>query len=289
MSKKPPVIIIGMSRSGTSMITRMLEKLGLFVGRYKSNNSEAKFFLQLNKWLLSQSSGGLENPQSIKYLLNDQETRKLFADFIRFTMKSHRAISYLGLMNYLKYRSPINLDFPWGWKDPRNTYTLPFWLDIFPEAKVIHIYRHGLDIVNSLRTRRRKGLERLSIKHSNFKSLYWYYLMQKFINKDRIFIDLRSSSIEEGLLMWEDYILEARSNLKNLDDRAIEIKFEDLLSEPVTVLKNVTNFCDLESNDTAIEEVSKNIDKDRAYAFLNNPELKESAIQFADRLQTFGY
>ncbi|MCS5697200.1 sulfotransferase [Desulfofundulus thermocisternus] len=32
---RPPIIIIGMHRSGTNMLTRMLEELGLFVGERK--------------------------------------------------------------------------------------------------------------------------------------------------------------------------------------------------------------------------------------------------------------
>ena len=48
-----PVIIIGMHRSGTSMLTRLLEKAGLFVGHEKENNWEAWFFPKINQWLFS--------------------------------------------------------------------------------------------------------------------------------------------------------------------------------------------------------------------------------------------
>lgn len=40
----PPIIIVGMHRSGTTMITKMLENLGLFVGDQKEINNEALFF-----------------------------------------------------------------------------------------------------------------------------------------------------------------------------------------------------------------------------------------------------
>ncbi len=30
----------------------------------------------------------------------------------------------------------------WGWKDPRNTFTLPMWLSIFPKARVLHVLRN---------------------------------------------------------------------------------------------------------------------------------------------------
>lgn len=135
MKGRPPVIIIGMHRSGTSMLARLLEALGLFVGWKKTGTHEALLFQQLNKWLLRQCSGGLENPAAIRYLLEDKEVRALVTDLIRSTMKTPRATSFLGWMRYLRYRTPANLDVPWGWKGPRNTYTLPIWLDVFPRGQ----------------------------------------------------------------------------------------------------------------------------------------------------------
>jgi hypothetical protein len=44
MKPYPPVIIIGMSRSGTTLLVEMLEQLGLFAGNKKTRNNEALFF-----------------------------------------------------------------------------------------------------------------------------------------------------------------------------------------------------------------------------------------------------
>ena len=77
MKAQSPIIIIGMSRSGTSMLTRMLGSLGLFCGSKLTNNHEAVFFRELNDWLLTQCSGGLENPGTMQNLLQDSEARAL--------------------------------------------------------------------------------------------------------------------------------------------------------------------------------------------------------------------
>lgn len=289
MKSLSPVIIIGMSRSGTSMLTRMLESLGLFCGSKLTNNHEALFFRELNDWLLTQCSGGLESPGAIKYLLQDSEARTLFTEFITFTMKSHRAISYLGWGKYLSAGTPANLDIPWGWKDPRNTFTLPLWLDIFPGAKVIHIYRHPMDIVNSLITRRKKGLLRLSEKHRSWRGVYWYYLMQKFIPSKRVFVDLRGASSEDGLKMWQEYMQEARTHLEGLGERAIEIKYEDFLDEPVRVLETLSEFAGLEASPGRIKELTQDINKSRAYAYRSEPELEAFAKEHVDLLRTYGY
>jgi hypothetical protein len=267
----------------------MLEALGLFVGQKKDRNHEAIFFLQLNVWLLAQCSGGLENPSSIRYLLEDNEARALFSDFIRYIMKTPKAVSFLGLTKYIRYGTPANLDIPWGWKDPRNTYTLPIWLDIFPEARVIHIYRHGVDVVQSLMRRREKGLLRLKERHAWLRPLYWFYLMMKFIPTNRKFIDLRCTSMEEGLAMWEEYVNEARTHVRKLEDRAIEVRYEDLLTEPHRILNDLTEFCKLQALDKDIKSVATQIKKERAYAYRGNPELEAFASKVAERLRAQGY
>ena len=290
MSAYPPVIIIGMSRSGTSMLTRMLEAVGLFVGKEKTLSShEAVFFQRLNKWLLSQCSGGLEHPSSIKYLLEDNEARMLFAEFIRYILKTPRTVSFLGWGKFLRYRNLTALDIPWGWKDPRNTYTLPIWLDIFPNAKVIHIYRHGVDVVNSLRVRHDRGLARLKKRHPKFKPLYWFYLIQRFLFTDRKFVYLRCASLEDGLSMWEEYVQEARTHVRNLEGRAVEVKYEDLLAEPARTLKSLTKFCGIVATDQDIEKAARQARKDRAYAYRGNPELEAFASLVSDRLKAKGY
>ena len=289
MKAHPPIIIIGMSRSGTSMLTRMLDELGLFTGKKVTRNHEAKFFREINDWLLTQSSGGLEDPGSIKYLLQDSEARSIYGEFIEFSMTTPHAISFLGFSNYLKYRTPQNLDIPWGWKDPRNTFTLPFWLDLFPDAKVIHIYRHPLDIANSLITRRKRGLSRLKDRHRSFKPFYWYYLMNKFILKNRVFVDVRGSTLEQSFSIWKEYLSEARSHVDSLKDRAIEIKYEDFLEQPVNILKSVSEFCGLGATQDEIDKVASSANKSRAFAYLNDPELKAFSEKIADQLKSYGY
>jgi hypothetical protein len=269
----------------------MLDDLGLFVGSCVTDNHEAVFFRDLNDWLLTQSSGGLENPGAIKYLLGDGEARALYGDFIRFSMKTPRAVSFLGLGKYLRYGTPANLDIPWGWKDPRNTFTLSFWLDIFPEAKVIHIFRHPLDIINSLRTRRERGLSRLKDgnKRGWLKPVYLLYLVRKFIGGRRVFVDLRGASLDEGFVLWEEYMKEARERVAELGSRAIEIKYEFFLDNPSEVLTSLAEFCGLGTGREDIEKAAAGVNRSRGFAFLKDPELKAYALEIAARLEDYGY
>ena len=41
----------------------------------------------------------------------------------------------------------------WGWKDPRNSLTLPFWQDLLPRLKTLIIVRNPLEVAYSMRER----------------------------------------------------------------------------------------------------------------------------------------
>ena len=41
----------------------------------------------------------------------------------------------------------------WGWKDPRNSLTLPFWEDLLPDLKTLIIVRNPLEVAYSMRKR----------------------------------------------------------------------------------------------------------------------------------------
>jgi hypothetical protein len=42
----------------------------------------------------------------------------------------------------------------WGWKDPRTTLFLSFWEELLDQARYLLVYRHPVDVVQSLRRRR---------------------------------------------------------------------------------------------------------------------------------------
>jgi len=285
--RRSPLIIIGMHRSGTSLVTRLLEMLGLFVGAKKDGNHEASFFHRINEWLIGQCGGSWEHPQPIQYLLENEAIRKRTTDYIiRYLLRSPRTISFLGATKYLRYRTLSNLDVAWGWKSPLNTYTLPLWLDIFPDAKVIHIYRHGVDVANSLRTRARRQTQRTPRQEIYYRLKFLHWVRPK---AGGFMGGMRCASLEGGLSLWDDYLREARRHLSALQGRALEARYEDLLAQPYRVLHELASFCGLPVSETAIAQVAEQVKMERAYAYLGNPELQAFANRVAERLRALSY
>lgn len=115
------------------------------------------------------------------------------------TVDSPAAIQFLGLRKYAMLRSLWNVSIPWGWKDPRNTITLPIWLELFPNAKILHIRRHGVDVAQSLR-KRELILLHIRKKRSLLKDMLY------FVPFTRTGIDNspRCVELQGGFDLWQD-------------------------------------------------------------------------------------
>lgn len=279
---RTPVIIIGMHRSGTGLLALLLEKLGLFVGEKKDNNNEAKFFFHINRWLMNLCGGTWDYPRPCDKLLSNSKLKISAVRHIQFLMTSPYVISFLGWRKYILHRTPQNLNLPWGWKDPRNTYTLPIWLEIFPGAKIIHMYRHGVDVAKSLKIRHERILKWRN--SSNTLQRLYYGVERHWLG-----LSLRCADLHGGFSLWEEYLKQAKMHVNQLDGRAIEVKYENLVAKPREQLRTLCEFCQLPVTDYYINEAIRLIQKSRAYAYLTNPNLERFAERVADRFRSFGY
>lgn len=283
-SLSSPVIIIGAHRSGTSLVTRLLDDLGIFVGRKLDTNHEAMFFQSINDWILRQSGGSWDNPDSVSYFLKDQENMALSHEYVQQLMRSPLASSYLGFYKYLRFGNISNLDIPWGWKDPRNTYTLPFWLRLFPEAKVVHVYRHGVDVAKSLTYRSSKSFARNSERYSMFKPVYSLGLKKSGFRDSLV-----CSSLEGSFEVWSKYIETANNHVNNLESQAISIQFESLIDDPMKVLTELTDFLELNPSKDKVEKSIAKIAGDRCLAYKRDNLSDEFSHFVREPLASYGY
>jgi len=283
----PPIIIMGMHRSGTSMVCRMLEDLGLFVGAKKDPNNEALFFLRLNDWLLNSLGGRWDYPQPFLSILEQIPVHDFFVNYLQLTVSSPRILPYLGWKRYLRCRSLYHLDIPWGWKDPRNTFTLPLWLSVFPNAKVIHVLRHGVDVANSLMARQQNFNEVLQAAKTRYLRLRWTYLFRPMRRGFGMFY--RPYSLEDGFALWEEYVSQARAILEKYPGPTLEVKFEDILEAPCETFRKLVAFCELPASPSKVASISAKVIKKRAYAYQEVPNLRVFAEQAYYRLAAYGY
>lgn len=111
------------------------------MGVLTDHNFEAMHFLSLNQLALQSAKADWLNPVEVN--ASDYDLPKasvLYAEHLKLNTRLQK----------LRYTlMPLS----WGWKDPRNTFTLNLWLKHFPKAKVIYVER-GVDaIAKSLQKR----------------------------------------------------------------------------------------------------------------------------------------
>jgi hypothetical protein len=137
------VCIAGMHRSGTSMVSRALHLVGLDLGRsdhlgHSAPDNEAGFwehpgFVRLNEALLALMGGRWDSPPA-------------GADWTDPRLEDHRREALRLVEEFKGSRS-------WGWKDPRNSLTLPFWRQVIDDLVVVIVVRNPLEVAASLRRR----------------------------------------------------------------------------------------------------------------------------------------
>ncbi|RMG70514.1 MAG: sulfotransferase [Chloroflexi bacterium] len=283
---KSPVIVIGMHRSGTSLVTRMMEQMGVFMGVCQDTNSEAEFFRLLNRWIFYQCGAAWDQPGPIRNLIENTEVRRLVTDYLRYMLGTRHAVSYLGWWKFLKYRNILRIGSPWGWKDPSNTFTLPLWLDIFPHAKIVHVVRHGVDVAQSLLNRERNFLVAAEKLHERRKRRHEYW----FRAKESGFVSsLRCFSLEGGFSLWEEYVAQARLRTSTAINQSIELKYEDLLQQPRESIYQLSLFCEISVTDMKVQEIVRSVDATKAFQYRNDHRLIEFANIVAKRLYRLGY
>ncbi|MEQ1485985.1 sulfotransferase, partial [Methyloglobulus sp.] len=251
------------------MLGQLLDSLGLFSGVSKDENNEAIFFQYLNDWLLRQCGGRWDTPSTIEYLWGNEEILALTEDYARYLLDSPRAIQFLGLRRYIQMGGITRLHIPWGWKDPRNTFTLPFWLRIFTDAKVIYIERHGVDVAQSLRLRSQEELINATQKYRKLQKL------APFRPKREGFLDSpRCLSLKGGFSLWQEYVDQSAKVTQHLgENRVLKLKYEEVLENPVLHLRMCAEFCEFDVSDQKLESLTASIDSSRAYSYRNDPEL----------------
>jgi hypothetical protein len=84
-------------------------------------------------------------------------------------------------------------------------------------------------------------------------------------------------------------MIQARSLVDRLGDRAVEVKYEDFLESPDAPLERLAQFCGLTPARAELERARRKIRTHRSYAYRNVPELSEFADQVQGRLRTYEY
>ncbi|MFQ5353959.1 MAG: sulfotransferase family protein [Thermodesulfobacteriota bacterium] len=145
MGKKKIVCITGMERSGTSMVARIANLLGVYLGGRDGLIMETDYNLKgcwENKTLLKISDDILTRFGGHNHLLPD------FAD----GWIDEPKIADLEAKARQTIKSEFSNKDAWGWKDPRSCLVMPFWQKLLPEMEYVICIRNPKNVADSLVT-----------------------------------------------------------------------------------------------------------------------------------------
>jgi len=274
-----PIVVIGMHRSGTRLLVEILDKLGVFMGADRQADSESVAFMLINEGILHQCGALWSEPMSAHFLLAQPDAAERLAVMARDALVAQLE-TYAGPSGRL-LESGQKARPPFGWKDPRNTFTLPVWKHVFPKLRAIHIVRHGVDVAASLARRHGDAL-RAATGEPNPSALT--------VIRDHalgVLSSRRGWTLAEALTMWEQYVEKGRQESAALGERALEIRYEELLTRPAEIIPTIASFCGVEA--PAQGASLGGLEPSRAFAFRRHPQLVEFAGSARAALARYGY
>ena len=145
--KNNPVIISGMHRSGTSLLSKIFQNENIYFGSVKDINNESIFFQNINKWIMSSNSSTWDNPLTIRDNLKDKRFTMLL-NKIHNMLNSRTNFKYFGWSSLIIRKSFFAVKSKWGWKDPRNIFTLPFALIYIKYTKKYYILNLYINVIS---------------------------------------------------------------------------------------------------------------------------------------------
>ncbi len=175
MKNSKVVIVLGMHRSGTSLLANWLHHCGVNLGEeYISNTAgnvkghyEDTEMYNLHRDILA--SNGTD------YLL--KESKKLI-------VKEEHLVSANKIIQERNKNGS-----QWGWKEPRTCLFLNMWDSLLPDANVIVTFRHFNEVIDSL-ARRQVIAEK--IRRNKILGYYNVMTQKKYWNKNNLSILLNT-------------------------------------------------------------------------------------------------
>lgn len=260
-----PIFILGIHRSGTSILYKMLTETNCFtsITAYHIINYNELLYNYINK--REQTAKHALNIFFKKHKLLDRgiDRLQLSADspeeyrfiFTRESMNPMMTNRNLALFREFckKIKFISNNDKPLLLKNPFDFSNFLFIKNVFPEAKFIFIHRNPMNIItsninsiNHLFKKKNYYTALLSKTYANVtENLLLLYLIRFFLSSTTLMRCIRS--IRQVVKITEYYL----SNINILDHYDyINIRYEDLCEKPADVMCELSTFLKINLGDT---------------------------------------
>ncbi|WP_250122552.1 sulfotransferase [Chroococcidiopsis sp. CCMEE 29] len=135
-NKQSVLVVTAMPRSGTSFTASLLQNAGLDIGKRLMGPGHGNV------------KGFFENFDFVEF--HEMVLRSQGLNPIGWTLQGKIDVQEQYVEKAKEIIAKNSLNSLWGWKDPRTTLFLDFWLNLLPDAKFLLIYRAPWEVVDSI-------------------------------------------------------------------------------------------------------------------------------------------
>ena len=265
------LVIVGMHRSGTSMITQWLYRCGLFIGNNligpAIGNEQGHFedddFLRLHRKFLKKRNfpdSGFIYKNSKPFQLSELEQMELKGIIEAKSLKHDQ----------------------WGWKEPRTTLFLDEYSQLLPGAFYMVVVRNFNATVNSLIVRQHKMEEKKFQTKKGLSRLKWKWFKRKSLDQ------LYEKETERYLKIWIYYYERILQHIHTLPkDRFMVVNYTELKQNDNSFFSKIKNDWAFSLNYLPFLNVyeKKLLSKERDISnYIANPDLKARAMAIENEI-----
>lgn len=217
-----PVMIVGHGSSGTSITGKLIREY-LRVSFGTESQFIPRYYYRLQRY------GDLDNDANLRRLIADVLNERWFIRSRKFGFQTDledvfagiKERSYRGVLDSIFRQLAVhNRMVRWGDKSPEYIHHLPVLKAVFPDARYIHLVRDGRDVALSVFDR------------------FW-----------------GAKNLVTAALEWRDAVESGRTFLNTLQsDQFIELRYEDLLTQPRETFAKIIAFLNVEDGDGRLIE-----------------------------------
>jgi len=145
-------------------------------------------------------------------------------------------------------------------KNPSNTARIPTLLELFPEALFIHMYRNPYTVYLSTKKMRHNVLNQLALQDTSEDEIE-----KQVINN---YVGLMKSFFEQKENLTKDHL--------------IEIRYEDLIADPIAQVKLIYSQLKLPGLENALPQMMKYLEKQSKYK-TNVYAIDKKIVEYVDK------
>jgi hypothetical protein len=242
IAARPPVIIIGAHRSGTTATARALRLLGVQLGQRLDSHDEPREMQRLHETFLREIGAAWYNPAPFLAFVAVAEGKQSCARYLRAQIRPDLSVFGYGT-NFKAWwlRRRLAGGTVWGWKEPRTTLFATCWLRVFPDARFLHVVRNPLAVASSIQ-RRELEFQAKGDAPSGRVGDFNYC------------IDLAMMYLEAG-----EAVAAETPHFRH-------VRLEDIQADPVAELTKLALFCDLPFSEGQLRRAADTIRPTRSEA-----------------------